>query len=185
MRHPSDYIEIFLQPGEHYFGDADTRIRTLLGSCVSLTLWHPRLRIGGMCHYLLPSRMREAGNGKDGDAGGALDGRYGEEATELLLGEIRAANTAPSQYEVKLFGGGEMFPQIPSGKNGTQIPGKNVGAARSLAKRYGFKVVAEDMGGRGYRNIIFDIWSGNVWVRTADRDPRRIVIKPSSSRVKP
>ncbi len=49
-------MEVFLQPGELYFGDGRTRVRTLLGSCVAIAVWHPRLRIGGLCHYMLPSR---------------------------------------------------------------------------------------------------------------------------------
>ena len=56
MRKPPHVIEIFLQPGDFYFGDKDTRIRTILGSCVSITLWHPTRLIGGMCHFLLPFR---------------------------------------------------------------------------------------------------------------------------------
>ena len=57
-----DILEIFLQPGEFYFGEGKTRIRTLLGSCVAITLWHPRLHIGGMSHYMLPSRPRHRKN---------------------------------------------------------------------------------------------------------------------------
>ncbi|MBL8511280.1 MAG: chemotaxis protein CheD, partial [Betaproteobacteria bacterium] len=60
MSDTSFVMDIFLQPGEFYFGDADTRIRTLLGSCVSITMWHPTRRIGGMCHYMLPTRGRVA-----------------------------------------------------------------------------------------------------------------------------
>jgi chemotaxis protein CheD len=48
--------ELFLHPGEYAFGDAQTRIRTLLGSCVAITFWHPVLKTGAMCHYLLPAR---------------------------------------------------------------------------------------------------------------------------------
>ncbi len=48
MRHASteNLIDVFLQPGEHFVGDADCRIRTLLGSCVSITLWHATRRLG-------------------------------------------------------------------------------------------------------------------------------------------
>ena len=49
--------DVFLLPGEFHFGDQDDRIITLLGSCVAITLWHPEKRIGGMCHYMLPSPM--------------------------------------------------------------------------------------------------------------------------------
>ena len=60
-RRPSDYMEIFLEPGEFQFTtDPDVRLRTLLGSCVALTMWHPKCRYGAMCHFLLPSRGRSA-----------------------------------------------------------------------------------------------------------------------------
>jgi chemotaxis protein CheD len=33
---------------------------------VSITLWHPGRRIGGMCHFLLPQRQRKLGEPLDG-----------------------------------------------------------------------------------------------------------------------
>ncbi|WP_416638624.1 hypothetical protein [Pseudomonas sp. OHS18] len=33
--------EVYLQPGGYHFGGPYTRVRTLLGSCVSIVLWHP------------------------------------------------------------------------------------------------------------------------------------------------
>ncbi|MEN6585727.1 MAG: chemotaxis protein CheD, partial [Sulfuricella sp.] len=92
---------IYLHPGDFYFGDCHTRMRTLLGSCVSIMAWHPELKIGGMCHYVLPSRCG-AGHVRP-------DGRYAEEAVTLLLNAIAAADTRPSQYRVRLAGGGSMF----------------------------------------------------------------------------
>jgi len=47
-RKPAHGIEIALQAGELHFGNRNTRIRTLLGSCISITAWHPQLPIGGM-----------------------------------------------------------------------------------------------------------------------------------------
>ena len=86
MRKPPHVIEIFLNPGEFYFGDRDVRIRTILGSCVSITLWHPKLLIGGMCHYMLPSRQ--------GRETKRADGKYADEALGLLFEEIRRGGTA-------------------------------------------------------------------------------------------
>jgi len=82
MIKPLHVIDIFLRPGDHYFTDRkNTRIRTLLGSCVSITFWHPRLLIGGMCHYMLPER----GNELRAEDWHAPDGRYADEAVALLL----------------------------------------------------------------------------------------------------
>ena len=99
MNKPSQAIEIFLQPGDLYFGDRDNRIRTVLGSCVSLTFWHPKLLVGGMCHYMLPNRSLERRTASDLP----LDGRYADEAIELLTKEINLAGVPHREYEVKLF----------------------------------------------------------------------------------
>jgi len=156
MHKPAHAIEIFLQQGEVYFGERDTRIRTLLGSCVAITMWHPDLLVGGMCHYMLPKYY-----GKKRDT---LDGRYADEAVELMLREIRNAGTWPNEYRVKLFGGGHMF-SAHQAVSEDHVGAKNVEMARILMKQHGFSSCAEHMGGAGHRNIFFDIWSGHVWVR--------------------
>lgn len=150
-----DLLEIFLQPGEFHFGEGRTRIRTLLGSCVAIALWHPRRSIGGLCHYMLPSRPRRR-------AGEAPDGRYADEAMELFARELHRTRTAPEDYVAKLFGGGAMFARH---SDRVDIAERNVQAGRELAAAHGLRLQAEHLGGRGHRNVILDLWSGDVWVR--------------------
>jgi chemotaxis protein CheD len=169
VRRPPHVIEIFLQPGDFYFGDKDTRIRTILGSCVSITIWHPTRLIGGMCHYMLPFR--------GGKPAHELDGRYADEAMQLFLREIRGAKSHPSEYRLKVFGAGNMFPsqskKASCGSHSTleemqgcrNVSCKNIAIARSLAALHGFKIEAENLGGDGHRHMFFDIWSGHAWVR--------------------
>jgi len=175
MRKPHHVIEIFLQPGDFYFGDCYTRIRTLLGSCISITVWHPKLLIGGMCHYMLPTRGQPNSS--------SLDGRYGDEAMALFLKEIQAAGTRPAEYEVKLFGGSNMFTGI--GKNRCvekncpdpitimckDISCRNRLSARLLVERHGFAIKAENLGGTQPHNVLFDLWSGHVWIK---RPPKKL-----------
>lgn len=156
MKKPPHVIDIFLQPGECYFGDRDTRIRTILGSCVAITLWHPKLLLGGMCHYMLPERQMAST--------AVNDARYADEALGLLLREIAKAKTLPQDYEVKMFGGGNMFPW-PGQRAGEHVGSRNADAGRSLIERHHLNCTASDVGGRGHRNVIFDVWSGHVWVR--------------------
>jgi len=151
-------IEIFLQPGEIFFGDKDTRIRTILGSCVAITVWHPRRKIGGMCHYMLPARRR-------GKKIGVLDGKYADEALLLLLKEILRAATNPYEYEVKLFGGGNMFTATSRAQQELNVADRNVEAGRALLQQHGFTALVEHLGGHGHRQIIFEVGSGDVWVR--------------------
>ena len=169
MHAPDDILEVFLQPGEFYFGEEKTRIRTLLGSCVAITLWHPRLRIGGMCHYMLWNRLRPRTDE-------TLDGRYAEEVMEMFMRELRRSHTRPAEYQVKIFGGGRMFDHRPMDKKGKKpestasrisICERNAQVGRELVARYGFTSAAEDLGGDGHRNVVLDLWNGDVWVKKA------------------
>jgi len=157
---PDHVVEIVLNPGDFYFGGANTRIRTLLGSCVSITMWHPLRLIGGMCHYMLPSRNVKRF--------GKLDGRYADEAMLMFFQAAVRFDTDPGDYIVKLFGGGNMFPHRIKKRGCADIAHKNAEAALVLTERYGFKIAAQNMGGSGHRQVVFDIWSGDVWVRQVD-----------------
>ncbi|MCH2221242.1 MAG: chemotaxis protein CheD [Dechloromonas sp.] len=150
----TDLEEVFLNPGDFCFGGPRTRISTLLGSCVSITLWHPRRHIGGMCHYMLTERHRPSN--------APLDGRFGEEAFAMFLRAIRDAGTTAGEYEAKLFGGGNMF----SGRLSTvmDIGRRNVELGRRLLTRHHIPLVAEHVGGSGRRKLHFHVSNGNVWV---------------------
>ncbi len=156
-KNPEDILEVYLHPGEWHFGDEDTRIKTLLGSCVSFTLWHPERKIGGMCHYMLPSREAKP-------ADGTLDGRYADEAMALLMREIEKEGTRPRDYIAKVFGGGSMLDM-----RGVNISERNVEMARKLIKHHGFRVEGECLGGVGHRNVVFDLWSGEVWLKKGEK----------------
>jgi chemotaxis protein CheD len=154
MRKPQNIQEIYLKPGELYFSDHRARIRTILGSCVSVVLWHPKLRNGGMCHFMLPSRGR---------VGKSLDGRYADEALAILLRDIDARGVPRDEYQVKIFGGGQMF-----GDTGTVFSSlglRNTHAARDLIIANSFEITCEHLGGTGHRSLIFEVWSGDVWMK--------------------
>jgi chemotaxis protein CheD len=165
-------IDLFLQPGEFYFGEQYTRIRTLLGSCVAITLWHPEKRIGGMCHYMLPyNRLKNESQ--------VLNGKYAEDVMKMFVKEITAICTTPSEYQVKVFGGGEMFAGISGlipclyqvnqlcfkSSSCQSVACKNVSAANYLLKKYGFNTMRCDLGGIGHRKVIFEVVSGDVWLQ--------------------
>lgn len=169
MRDETEPVEIYLKPGEFYFGGSHVRVHTLLGSCVSITLWHPLRRIGGMCHFMLPSRGKPAAI--------PPDGRYADEAVKLFLREIGKFKSSPGEYQVKLFGGGSMFQQFRAGKP-SEIADSNIEAARTLLQAGGFCVHAEDVGGNGHRRIILDLRDGNVWVKHEKISvPRPVVVE--------
>lgn len=167
MKKPDHVREIYLYPGEFYFGDQNSSIRTLIGSCVSVVMWHPTRLIGGMCHYMLPFHL-----GKDNK----LDGRYAEDAMQMFSKEVLSYGTTLQEYVIKVFGGASVFPGntqkmpcrcgiLPS-REGimacSNVACKNISVIHLLAKQYDLQITAQHMGGDNYRNLIFDIWSGEI-----------------------
>jgi chemotaxis protein CheD len=162
--------DVVLNIGEFFFGGGRTRVRTLLGSCVAITMWHPSLRIGGMCHYLLPM------NGSQHPSSQA-HAMSAQGALRRFMDSIKAHGTKPADYQVKMFGGGYMFASRGSEaacaepcdkdrpRSYMDVSYKNVTIGRELLRANGFRILAENVGGVGSRQLILELWSGDVWVR--------------------
>ena len=151
---PQEIKSVVLKSGDFHFGGGPTRISTLLGSCVSITLWHPRRRIGGMCHYMLTDRQRPTGT--------PPDGRYANEAFEMFLQHVAREATNPTEYQAKLFGGAHMFDNAEDRR--TDIGTQNIEYGRKLLSKHGITVISSHVGGSGRRKLHFDLWSGEVWL---------------------
>jgi chemotaxis protein CheD len=159
--------DVFLMPGDYFVGDERYRVRTLLGSCVSVTLWHPTLRVGAMSHFLLPG----TGHRKPHDK----PGMYGDDAMNLLLDGLARHGVAPTQCQAKIFGGGAMFARSPNVRaNVRDIGQQNGDFARKLLHQHGIHVVSESLFGEGHRQLIFTIRSGEVLGRQVPPEPKAI-----------
>lgn len=157
--------EVFLNPGDFHFHcplpgrSQPTRLRTLLGSCVSVILWHPERRLAGMSHVILPDRGRSV-------AAASLDGRYCDESITLFHRELVRTGSAPAQFHVYLVGGGQMY---PSAQGAASVGDRNIEAARSCLQKAGFLIRAEHIGKDFYRKVELDLESGVVTVIFGNR----------------
>lgn len=142
---------INIMPGQLHFGHTGL-LRTLLGSCVAITLWHPIRRYGGMCHFLLPSRLRRQGE--------VADGRYGDEAVELLAQAIQRTGTKPGDYVANLYGGADTMPDGMNIK--FNVGERNIEQGWALIDKYGFQLQDVDVGDNVPRTVSIDLGSGKV-----------------------
>lgn len=147
--------ERFLLPGQWFFGSGGS-VRTLLGSCVAVTMWHPRLLTGGMCHFVLPSSRKARGK--------VLDGRYGDQAIAALVQSAQRMTAYLLEYRVGLFGGGQMF-SGPSREQTPEIGENNIEAAHAALDAYGLSIRQIDVGGSGHRNLALDLETGAIVLR--------------------
>lgn len=151
MRRDGD--DIHLGPSEYYWGNSPERIITVLGSCISISVWVPSKKCGGMCHFVIS---------RDG-AGTPTppDPKYCEDAINALLRKLDGLGVRPSGCEVKMTGGAEMFPS-----RGTSVGEKNTCCAEKYLREAGFPIRARHTGGKNSRYIIFELETGDLWVRT-------------------
>jgi chemotaxis protein CheD len=84
-------------PGEYYVSADDLVVMTVLGSCIAACIWDPRVRVGGMNHFMLPEGGSDSG------------GRYGSYAMELLINELMKQGARRETMQAKVFGGGAVM----------------------------------------------------------------------------
>ena len=145
----------FLNPGEWTVGGTGEVFGTLLGSCVALVLWHPMMRIGAICHYVLPHR--------EGGKAGEVDGRYGVEVLRMMARALAERGVALVQCTAKLFGGARVYEA--GGKPQGDVGARNIACAHEFIEASGLVLTAEHVGGQGWRRLCFDAGTGEVWMR--------------------
>jgi chemotaxis protein CheD len=148
--------EVFLHPGEFYFGGSSDRIGTLLGSCVAICLWHPILRIGGMCHFVLPANQASAST--------KLNGRYATDALQLFKREVSLRKTTMKEYQGLIFGGGNVVAALANSEQDT-IGTRNAGIAMDLLQKEKVAIMVVDVGETWSRRISFNVSTGEVMVK--------------------
>ena len=160
--------------------ESDRPITTLLGSCVAVCLYDPRLRLAGMNHFLLPSRTKSAGD----DTDVILAGDY---SMEVLLNTMLGKGAAKQRLIAKAFGGGTIVTSILMA-----IGQRNAEFAQEWLQREGIPLAAKDFGGAWSRKVVFTPDGGDAFCRrlpisqpgvqdvvTAERAYEQSLIRPA------
>jgi chemotaxis protein CheD len=152
-----------VMPGELFVSGGPGRVSTLLGSCVALVVWHPGVRVGGLCHYLLPARARRLGQPRDG--------QYADEALDMMAEWLARHGVALPSCQAWCFGGAQHLPlnapgiaRLPEGL-GFDIGRRNVEAADQLVRQHGLQLLEHDLGGEWPRHVALDLQTGQVSCR--------------------
>ena len=146
--------DVFLQPGEIFTTTSSMRVKTVLGSCVAITMRAPRLGLASIVHCLLP----EAGALPEPYTSDAAP-RYVDAAVDLMLQSFARSGAALEELEIKLFGGADAFcTEYGVGR-------RNVDAAHAALAARGLAFAASDVGGAQGRVLRFDTETGDVLLK--------------------
>ncbi|WP_425074432.1 chemotaxis protein CheD [Sagittula sp. S175] len=133
--------------GDYVISESEVEVlTTVLGSCIAVCLYDATRKIGGMNHFLLPSR--------DGAEGANV--RYGAYAMELLINGLLKRGADRRRLEAKMFGGASMMGNL------RDIGASNAAFAKDFLSMEDIPCVAESTGGTSARRIRFWPTSGRV-----------------------
>lgn len=119
--------------------DSNVVLTTVLGSCVAACIWDPIAQVGGLNHFLLPDRTKEAGNPIV----------YGAQAMELLINDLLKKGAVKRRLRAKLFGGGNVLEGL------SNIGEKNAEFALSFLQNEGIDCVSSSLLGSQARRVRF------------------------------
>ncbi len=157
--------EIYLQPGESCLVKEPAILRTLLGSCVGVAFWAPRLGLGALCHPVLPRFPVKQASTLTRSAGR----RYVDYAIRDLAQQFDALGARRNEIEVKVFGGGDV---LETGHHSTlpTVGSLNIEVAVKVLEEESFYIMASSLGGRRGVNIYFNTKTGEVLLQRHSRN---------------
>ncbi|HUT92426.1 MAG TPA: chemotaxis protein CheD [Thermoguttaceae bacterium] len=150
--------ETMVGMGQATAGRAPERMKAILGSCVAVALYHPRLRAGVVAHVVLPDSA-----GRNG-----VPGKFADTAVPHMLTLLKQMGVPSHGLTAKLTGGANMFDSTGPLKIGDA----NVEAVTRELTRAGIRVAARDVGGTKGRRMSFDCSNGQITIENAGLPPR-------------
>ncbi len=145
--------------GQIASGKGDAEFRSVLGSCIGLTFYNPRVKAGAFAHIVLPESADRPGS----------KGKFADTAIPEMIRLMQGYGIMSGGIEAKMAGGANMF-----GHDGPmQIGDLNAKAVKQELQRAGIKLVSEDTGGQKGRRVTFDCRNGEFLVQTVAQTLRK------------
>lgn len=140
-------MDYYLHSGEVLFSTEACTVKTLLGSCVGVAIHDPLLRIGGLCHYLLPEANDEPASTK-----------YGDVALPFLLKKFLKAGSAIKDLRVWVAGGALLL----DAQEIFFVGDRNAEFAEKWLEKLKLRVISNETRGYRGRKLIFQPCTGIV-----------------------
>lgn len=133
-----------------------------LGSCVGVALYDERSNTAGLIHVMLPvsDEMQDGKPAKFADTG-----------TRLLIEEMEAVGANTRNMKAKIAGGSDM---LDFSEGGSGIGDRNVEQVKAALEKAGVPIVGEDAGGDHGRSLRLEAETGDLLVKSANKEDQRL-----------
>ena len=131
---------------------APSVMRTVLGSCIGVLFYEPRMKLGGLIHIMLP---------EPSDTSNPNVAKFATIGIPALLEGMQKEGAVKKNIICKICGGAKMFAGF-SANSVTDIGSRNQAAVIDTLGKLGVRVNAKDLGGTTGRKIVVDLADGSV-----------------------
>lgn len=143
----------YLKPGKIIISRKPIIVNTILGSCVSVTMYSPKQKAGAICHAMMPNNTEHNENL-----------HYVDSAIHYLYSKMQEYGGI-DDIVVKLFGGAQVLDGQGYSETRMGIGAQNLIQAKKTLDQIGLSITSADIGGMQARKLYFSIKTGDVYLR--------------------
>jgi chemotaxis protein CheD len=153
---------IYLKSEEMAFCASPTVVNTVLGSCVSITMHHPRSGLGAICHAFMPQCPQKRTCRQEDRASCLKKYTYVDCVIPRMMNRFRQYGYNLAELEIKVFGGANSNRDESVA---TGVGHLNILEAMKVIDSQSLWPKAADVGGRQGRKIRFFSHTGEVLLK--------------------
>ncbi len=136
----------------------DVLITYALGSCISVAVYDPKMKVGGLLHFMLPDSTLDASKAKEKAA------MFADTGIPLLFKSCYAIGAEKQRMVVKVAGGASILDD----GNYFRIGQKNIMAMRKIFWHNNVMIDAEDTGRNCNRTVRLELANGRCLVKSSE-----------------
>ena len=129
-----------------------------LGSCISVAIYDPKVKVGGLLHFMLPDSTLDANKAKE------CPGMFADTGIPVLFKSCYSYGAEKKRIVVKVAGGASILDDT----NYFRIGQKNIMALRKIFWRNNVMIDGEDTGKNFNRTVRLDLSNGRCIVKSSD-----------------
>jgi chemotaxis protein CheD len=123
-----------------------------LGSCIALAAWDPRLKVGGLAHFMLPN----------GPANNASPVKFIDTGLDTFLKAMEAKGAMPTRCILKAAGAAAML----TVGGGLAIGKRNAEMMQVALAERGLSLAAAALGGNAGRTVQLEVADGRFLIKS-------------------
>jgi len=151
---------VYIHPGEAVFSNNPIVVSTVLGSCLSVTMFSRKIKYAGISHCQLPD-CRSC----DLNCDNCSDPyKYVNCTINQMIKKFEEMKIQRKDIEVKIFGGADVLKNAPEEKRISTVGRQNIQMALETLAKNNMSAITTDVGGTFGRKIFFLTETGEIFL---------------------